>query len=101
MALTSTIEKIKLSLRTSHNKLDDDISADIDACLADLETIGGIKYPQENDPLIFKAIKLYCKSSYTDDTAKSEKYFAMYEKLRACLSVAEGYGYIEEDGEND
>ena len=30
------LEKIKLALRRGHSKLDADIQADIDACLADL-----------------------------------------------------------------
>ena len=56
MALT-TLEKIKLGLRTSHKKLDDDIQADIDACLADLK-VCGIVHAEEDNALIFNAIKL-------------------------------------------
>lgn len=85
------IEKIKLSLRINHGKLDADIQADIDACLADLKVCGIIHAPND-DPLIFNAIKLWCRAAYTDDTAKSAEYLKRYESLKACLMIAEGYG---------
>ena len=93
----TTLEKIKQALRTSHSKLDDDIQADIDACLADLQLVG-VKYKGEEDPLIFNAIKLWCRSLYTDDPAKGAEYLRRYEGLKACLMMAEGYGW-EADGD--
>ena len=92
---TYTLEKVKLSLRISHSKLDDDISADIAACLADLQRCG-VVYADDSDPLILSAIKLWCRALYTDDTAKAAHYQARYAEMRACLSVAEGYGRPEE-----
>ena len=89
---SDTLTKIKLAIRTSHNKLDDDIQADIDACLTDLK-VCGIIHAGEEDPLIFNAVKLYCKSLYTDDPAKGAAYLERYEKLKACLMMAEGYGW--------
>ena len=93
----TTLEKIKQALRTSHSKLDGDIQADIDACLADLQLVG-VKYKGEEDPLIFNAIKLWCRSLYTDDHAKGAEYLRRYEALKACLMMAEGYGW-EADGD--
>ena len=90
------ITKIKLGLRTSHTKLDDDIQADIDACLADLKLCGIID-PKESDPLMFNAIKLYCRSLYTDDTEKGAAYLARYDALKSCLMMAEGYGWVAEE----
>ena len=92
---SDTLTKIKLALRTSHTKLDEDIQADIDACVADLEVCGIIQ-PDESDPLIFNAIKLYCRSLYTDDTAKAAEWLRRYESLKSCLQMAEGYGYPKE-----
>ena len=92
----STLEKIKLSLRISHSKLDEDIQADIDACLADLRLCGGI-HAAESDMLILNAIKLWCRSLYTDDTTKAEVYRVRYESLKSCLMVAEGYGWRDDD----
>lgn len=93
---SDTLTRIKQAVRISHTKLDEDIQADIDACLADLK-VCGIIHAGEEDPLIFNAIKLYCKSIYTDDTAKGAAYLERYEKLKACLMMAEGYGWRADD----
>ena len=93
----TTLEKIKQSLRASHSKLDEDIQADIEACLADLQLVGVI-YKGEEDPLVFNAIKLWCRSLYTDDPAKGAEYLRRYEGLKSCLMMAEGYGW-KDDGD--
>lgn len=90
-----TLTKIKQGLRISHDKLDDDIRADIDACLSDLALVG-VAHADETDPLIFNAIKLWCRSLYTDDTFKAAEYLKRYNAMKACLSMAEGYGHPEE-----
>ena len=95
-----TLTKIKQGLRISHDKLDDDLRADIDACLADLRSVG-IVYADENDPLMFNAIKLWCRSLETDDTAKASEYLKRYEALKACLMMAKGYGHEKEDGDHE
>ena len=94
---TDTLTKIKLALRISHTKLDEDIQADIDACMADLEACG-VVYATTNDPLIYNAVKLWCRSLYTDDPDKGAKYLERYEKLKGSLMMAEGYGR-EVDGD--
>lgn len=86
-----TLTKIKQAIRRTHNKLDDDLQADIDACIADLRLVGVI-YADKTDPLIFNAIKLWCRSLCTDDTAKAAAYMERYEALKASLMMAEGYG---------
>ena len=97
MAL-ETLGKLKLALRISHDKLDEDIQSDIDACLADL-TACGVIHPQISDPLIYNAVKLFLRSSYTDDPAKGAEYLKRYEALKSCLRMAEGYGYIADPDE--
>ena len=97
MAL-ETLGKLKLALRISHDKLDEDIQSDIDACLADL-TACGVVNPQVSDPLIYNAVKLFLRSSYTDDTAKGTEYLKRYEALKSSLRMAEGYGYIDDPDE--
>lgn len=98
MANAETLTKIKQAIRRSHNKLDEDLVADIDACLADLQVVG-IVYAEEDDPLIFNAIKLWCKSLDTDDTAKAAAYMQRYEALKGCLQMAEGYGWRDDSHE--
>jgi hypothetical protein len=90
-----TLTKIKQSLRITHEKLDEAIRADIDACLVDLRLVG-VTYADETDPLIFNAIKLWCRSFYTDDVVKAAEYLKRYEALKACLMMAEGYGHPKE-----
>lgn len=87
----STLEKIKQAIRRTHDKLDEDLQADIDACMADLRLVG-VVHADETDPLIFNAIKLWCRAYNTDDTAKAAEYMTRYEALKACLMMAEGYG---------
>jgi hypothetical protein len=95
--MPDTITKIKTSIRINHSKLDEDIQSDIDACLADLR-VHGIVHKDVTDPLIFNAVKLYCKASYTDDVAKAAEFRQRYIALRDSLKDAEGYGW---EGESD
>lgn len=99
MAL-DTLTKIKQAIRRSHSKLDEDLQSDIDACLADLRACG-VVYADETDPLIYNAIKLWCKSLDTDDPAKGAEFLRRYEALKSCLQMAEGYGWREEGDADD
>lgn len=99
MAL-DTLGRLKLALRISHDKLDEDIEADIDACLADLSACGVIN-PQVSDPLIYNAVKIFLRSSYTDDPVKGAEYLSRYNALKSCLQMAEGYGWHEEAEADD
>lgn len=90
----TTLEKIKLAIRRSHDKLDSDLQDEIDACLADLRVVGITgKNATEGDPLILNAIKLWCRSINTDEPAKAAEWRARYDSLKACLMMAEGYGW--------
>ena len=90
------LEKIKTALRITHTALDDDIQADIDAALADL-SVCGVTHAANDDPLIFNAVKLYCRAMYTDDEAKSAEYMRRYDALKSCLMMADGYGVVYYD----
>lgn len=89
------LEKVKTFLRISHDKLDDEIQAEIDAGLLDLK-VHGITHASDDDPLIVNAVKLWCKSLHTDDPIKAAEWRARYKELRDCLKMAEGYGWKEE-----
>lgn len=91
MATPEILEKIKLSLRISHNALDADLEDLINACLADLQ-VCGIPEPDPNDALILNAVKLYVRAHYIDDTGKGDSYMTRYNDLKSCLMMAEGYG---------
>jgi len=91
------LAKVKLSLRRSHNKLDEDLKDQINACLADLKTVGIVEakltISEDMDALIVNAVKLYCKAENADDPAKGAEYLRRYEALKSCLMMAEGYGW--------
>lgn len=96
MAIDYTLlSKVKTNLRISHSALDDDLADTIEACLADLAVCGVHAPvpddPQETDPLILNAIKLYCRKEYTDDAAKAAEYGRRYDSLKSCLMMATGY----------
>ncbi len=93
---TDMLSKIKTALRIKHNALDEDIQADIDACLTDLE-LCGVVFAETSDPLILNAVKLYCRSMYTDDPAKSAEWLRRYEALKGSLMMAEGYAWEDSD----
>ena len=96
----TTLERIKLGIRRGHAKLDEDLQSDIDFCLAELRALG-IIYADETDPLIFNAIKLYCKSVNTDDPAKAAEWRQRYDALKGSLQIAEGYGWKAEEAVAD
>ena len=93
-----TLVKIKQAIRRTHNKLDEDLKADIEACIADLRT-GGVVYADDTDPLVYNAIKLWCRASDCDDPVKAAEYWTRYEALKGSLMMAEGYGYPKEDAD--
>jgi hypothetical protein len=96
---SDTVAKVKVDLRISHAVLDTDIKDTIDACLQDLKTFG-IKNDIA-DPLILRAVKLYCRSVYEEDPAKAAAYETRYNDMRASLQMAEGYGYNVEAGADE
>lgn len=91
----SLLLKIKTNLRISHNALDDDLSDTIAACFEDLKVCGvrtpEPDEPQDLDPLILNAVKLYCRKEYTDDTGKAAEYQKRYDALKSCLMMASEY----------
>lgn len=94
MAAIETILKIKTDLRISHTALDDDLADQIDACLQDLR-VCGVSLPDESDPLVLNALKLWSRANYTGDTAKAAAYMQRYDALKACLMMAEGYAHAD------
>ena len=88
------IDSVKTTLRISHNKLDDDISQHISACLDDMKRLG-ISIPDDVEdvadiPLLFSALKIYCMAQF-DFLNKGEQYKKGYESLRDTLSLSSNY----------
>ena len=93
------IDKVKLSLREDGTALDDDIMDTIDACKSDLELSGVLESKiTESDPLVVRAIKLYCKSEYSSDETESTRYRNNYESLKIHMCLSSDYT-TETDGD--
>ena len=90
MASRTTINRIKTDLRIKHNALDDDISDNIDTCIADLELVG-IKVPNDTDCHIVNAIKLWCRAYYAKDTAEAAAYLERYNAIKSTLKTSTRY----------
>lgn len=80
---------VKENLRISGATLDDDLQDDIDAALMDLERVG-IDVTDQSQPLIIKAVKLYCRWQQ-DYMGKGEQYCKAYTGLMQALSLAGDY----------
>lgn len=80
---------VKENLRITITALDTDLQDDIDAALADLQRVG-IDVTDQSQPLIIKAVKLYCRWQQ-NYKGKGEKYGEAYKGLRDSLSLAGDY----------
>ena len=84
------LEKVKLALRIKVTSLDSEITDLIEACKIDL-SISGIKVISETDPLIQRAIIVYCKANFGLDNKDSEKYQLSYDMLKQSLALCSDY----------
>lgn len=87
------LEKAKLALRITSSKLDLEINDLIEACKIDL-SISGVKIIKETDPIIQRAIILYCKANFGLDNKESEKYQKSYDLLKQSLSLCSDYNTV-------
>ena len=87
------LNKVKEALRLSHSALDDEVLDLIEACKMDLK-ISGIKKIDDTDPLIIRAITVYCKSEFGFDNADSEKFKSSYEALKTHLALCGDYNVL-------
>ena len=87
---TDILARVKLGIRRTHDKLDSDLQADINACLQDMK-MRGITKLDPSDELVFAAVKLYCRSTTAEDPAKGALYFERYEALRDSMSLSSEY----------
>ena len=86
------LDKIRETLRITHNKLDNEIQDMIDACKNDM-IISGISKIDEEDPLVLQAIKVYCKREYESDMNKRDRYDLAYDNIIKHMGLTQEYGY--------
>lgn len=87
------LERVKLSLRIKSSKLDDEINDLIEACKIDL-SISGVRQIKDEDPIIQRAIIVYCKANFGLDNKDSEKYQRSYDLLKQSLSLCGDYNVV-------
>ena len=83
------IEDVKRELRITNTAYDQEVSDLIEAAKLDLRIpqIDELKI-LESDPLIQRAIILYCKANFGLDNKDSEKYQKSYDNLAEKLSLS-------------
>lgn len=84
------LQKIKQSLRITHELLDGEIQDLIDGALLDLQ-ISGVKKQSVDDALIIRAVTIYCKAHFGLENKDSEKFQASYNSLKSHLSLCGDY----------
>ncbi len=90
------LESVKSTLRISVNDLDGDIQDLIDAAKADLK-LSGVNKIEDTDPLIKRAIKVYCKANFGYDNPEAEKFQQSFDMLKQHLSLSVEYTVIEDE----
>jgi uncharacterized phage protein (predicted DNA packaging) len=86
------LEKIKLSLRFDDGSLDEDIKDTIDAALADLKLSGVAESKiDETDPLIIRAVKVFCKAEFSIDDKEAARCRNAYDLLKMHLTLSSDY----------
>lgn len=88
------LQDVKSSVRIINNKFDVELVDLIEAAKMDL-LIAGVTKNDEDDPLIKRAIILYCKANFGLDNKDSEKYQNSYEILKEKLSLCGDYNSVE------
>ena len=84
------LKSVKMACRKSTEAFDSEFLELISEAKEDLKSAGIVKYNDEDDVLIKRAIKLYCRLNFgqPDDYDKLK---LAYDELKAQLQMAEGY----------
>lgn len=87
------LEKVKLSLRISHNYLDEDIMDTINTARAEMirSGISEEKANDDTDSLIVGAIKTFCNYMYSSDNTRIEGFRISWEYQLDNLRKTDGY----------
>ncbi|HCR82043.1 MAG TPA: DNA-packaging protein [Lachnospiraceae bacterium] len=89
------IDDVRDALRVSGTDLDTEISDLIDAAKADL-ALSGVQKSKiiDEDPLIKRAITVYCKAHFGyEDPNLSSRFAESYDSLKHHLTLSSEYGY--------
>ena len=87
------LDDVKTALRVSGTSLDTEIQDLIEAAKADLQ-LSGVhpdKAKDDGDPLIRRAIVVYCKAHFGYDNPEAERFQQSYDMLKAHLTLSQEY----------
>lgn len=84
------LERIKTALRIDDDELIIELQDLINSAKADLY-LSGIKKVEDDDPLIIRAIILYCKMEYSIDNNEVLRYKSAYDMLKSHLALSIDY----------
>lgn len=93
------LSKIKSSLRVDGIDFDGEIQDLIDAAKADL-ILSGVDESKvkDADPIIIRAVTVYCKSNFTSDDKEAERYQKSYDMLKSHMTLCTEYTTPEIEG---
>jgi len=92
------LDEVKLALRITHTKLDEDLKSKISAAKNELISLGVDEtiVNSDDDPLIIEAIKTYMQYKYTRDDKEIQNYYNSWIVQADKLRKSAGYGYAAE-----
>jgi len=92
----ATLDDVKTALRISHTAFDSEIADLILEAISDLKLSGvsELKVTDESDPLIKRAIKIYCKANFGFDNPDAERLQESYKMLKQHLCLAGDYNAL-------
>lgn len=90
-----SVEQMRMKMRISHSRLDQDIGSNIESARLDMGRVG--VSPEKDDALTDKAVELYCKAQF-DYLGKGEQFRENYERLRDAMSMSGEYRRDADEG---
>lgn len=95
------LDKVKLSLRISHDRLDDDITDTIAACRLELIRAGVLEEIANatDNELVDMAIKTYCQMVYSNSDKVKDGFSDSFKYQLDNLRKSGGYGYSGGDSD--
>lgn len=85
------LQKVKNALRISSIAFDDEITDLIESAKADLRLAGVYFDDETDDPMISRAINVYCKANFGMDNPEADRFQDSYIMLKQHLCLAGDY----------
>lgn len=91
------LDDVKLALRITSSAFDSEVQDLIDAAIADLQ-LSGVRLEKldADDPLIRRAVMVYCKANFGYDNPEAERFQHSYDMLKAHLTLSQEYMVVDD-----